>query len=133
MMVRTTAARTMRFDEALSGYAQGEDLEFSLRLRALGRIGLLGAARCQHLHEPAGRPDAFRLGRMEICNRYRIWRRAHPKPGWRDRLSFTYAWTLDTLLLMRDTVRPRHAADGLQRIAGRVIGASQLVTKRSSA
>jgi GT2 family glycosyltransferase len=131
MLLKTDAARQVRFDEALKGYGQGEDLDFSLRLGSQGRIAMVGAAHCEHLHAPAGRPNAFRLGQMEILNRHLIWRRVHRRPRVLDRLSFGYAWTLDTMLLVRDAVRPRYAVNGIRRIAGRVIGASRVLTNRS--
>lgn len=130
MMARTADASELRFDEALSGYAQGEDLEFSLRLRKRGRVVIAGAAQCQHFHAPAGRPDAFKLGQMEIWNRYRIWRRVHSRPNGGDLMAFTYAWALDTVLLARDAIRPQYAAAGLRRIAGRVSGAWRLLRER---
>ncbi len=130
MMLKTEVACRVGFDEALTGYGQGEDLAFSLRLRQWGRIALAGAAMCQHLHAPPGRPNAFKLGHMEIWNRYRIWRQVYPQPRLTDHLAFAYAWTLDTILLTRDAVRPRHAASGLLRIAGRVQGASRVLFQR---
>jgi GT2 family glycosyltransferase len=131
MMLKTRVASQVRFDEALAGYGQGEDLDFSLRLRERGRLAVAGAARCQHFHDPGGRPDAFKLGQMEIWNRYRIWRRVHQQPRLVDRMAFAYAWTFDTILLVRDAVRPKYAANGIRRIAGRVRGASRVVTGRS--
>lgn len=128
MMVKTQAASEVLWDEALTGYAQGEDLDFSLRLRQRGRLVLAGAAHCQHLKEPAGRPDAFKLGEMEIWNRYRIWRRAHRQPTGGTRWSFVYAWALDTVLLARDVVHPRRVSAGVRRIAGRLVGAYRIVT-----
>ena len=130
MLLKTEAARQVRFDEALAGYGQGEDLDFSLRLRHEGRIAMVGAAHCEHLHASAGRPNAFRLGHMEICNRHLIWRRVYRRPRVLDRLGFGYAWTLDTILLVRDAVRPRYAVNGVRRIAGRLIGASRVLTNR---
>lgn len=130
MMIKTDVALKVRFDEGLVGYGQGEDLDFSLRLRQRGRIAMAGLAHCQHLHAPAGRPDAFKLGHMEICNRYVIWRRVHRNPRLTDRLAFAYAWSLDTLMLARDAVRPRDAANGIRRIAGRLLGASRVLTNR---
>ncbi|MCC7124215.1 MAG: hypothetical protein IT178_05165, partial [Acidobacteria bacterium] len=130
MLLRTSTAQRIGFDGGLSGYAQGEDLDFSLRLRRQGRLAMAGAARCQHFHAPEGRPNAFRIGRMEIANRYRIWRRVHERPSVADHLVFTYAWGLDTVLLLRDAVRPGHAADGVRRIAGRVAGAIEAARRR---
>ncbi len=132
MMLLTDVTRRVGFDEALSGYGQGEDLDFSLRLREHGRLAMAGSARCEHFHSPSGRPDPFKLGQMEICNRHRIWRRAYRQPLLSDRLRFGYAWTLDTVFLLRDTFRPRRANAGIRRIAGRVFGAMQVLTHRSS-
>jgi GT2 family glycosyltransferase len=132
MMLKTECAAHIRFDEALSGYGQAEDLDFSLRLRQRGRIAMVGSARLEHFHAPAGRPNAFRLGHMEICNRHRIWRRQNRHPGLGDRFGFAYAWTLDTMLLLRDAVRPRYAVSGVRRIAGRLCGASRVLMNRSS-
>lgn len=130
MMLKTDIAASVRFDSALGGYGQGEDLEFSLRLRRQGRIAIAGSAPCEHFHAPGGRPSAFQLGTMEICNRYRIWRQVYEQPRLLDRVAFGYTWTLDTVLLVRDALRPRSAASGVRRIAGRVVGASQILTGR---
>lgn len=132
MMLKTRAATDVLFNETLTGYAQGEDLEFSLRLRQRGRLALLGDARCEHLHEPAGRPDAFRLGEMEIWNRYRIWRQVHRPPTARAQWHFAYAWSLDTLMLVRDAIRPSRARDGVRRIAGRMVGAAHILRNRAA-
>lgn len=131
MMVKTDLGSRLLFDEELTGYAQGEDLDFSLRLRRHGRVALLETARCQHLHEPAGRPDAFKLGEMEIVNRHRIWRRQHSPPSLRARWWFMYAWSLDTVLLIRGVLNVRRTADVTRRLAGRAVGAARVVMRSS--
>jgi GT2 family glycosyltransferase len=132
MMVRSEAASATRFDEEFSGYGQAEDLDFSLRLRSLGRLVVAGAARCAHLHEPAGRPDARQLGHMEIWNRYRIWQRTFGSAGPSARWMFVYAWTVDTIMLTRDAIRPSRAFDGVMRIAGRVSAARRILATRTT-
>ncbi|HXH25934.1 MAG TPA: methyltransferase domain-containing protein [Vicinamibacterales bacterium] len=132
MMVKTRAACRVLFDETLVGYAQGEDLDFSLRLRRFGRLAMAGAARCRHLHEPAGRPDALRLGQMEIWNRHRIWRRVYCTPSPLVRWRFAYAWSLDTVLLARDIIRRGRAREAIFRIAGRLLGASRILSSRAA-
>ncbi len=64
-----------RFSEFFHGYAQGEDLEMSLRLRAEGKIAWCGDARLAHNHAPEGRPPSFWKGYMEVRNRNFIRRR----------------------------------------------------------
>jgi GT2 family glycosyltransferase len=106
-MWRTIAAREVGFNEQFEGYGQGEDLEFSLRVRARGSLYMAGSARVQHLHEPAGRSDPIRAGYMALHNRYEIHKRAWPDRTIRDVAWFVYAFSLDSLLLARNLLRPR--------------------------
>jgi GT2 family glycosyltransferase len=123
MMWRSHEARSERFDETFPGYAQGEDLDFSLRMRRRGRLIMLGPGRLRHLPEPAGRPDPFRLGCSEIVNRHRIHCRVFPERRWRDVAMFAYAWGLDTVMLARHAVIPSRAGGAVRQIAGRIGGA----------
>jgi GT2 family glycosyltransferase len=129
-MWRTVAVRAERFSEQLGGYGQGEDLEFSLRVRTHGRLVVAGATRARHLHDSAARPDAFRMGYMAIYNRYHIHRRALRDRTWRDVLWFAYAWTVDTLLLARHLRIPRRIAPTIQHVLGRCAAAYDLARGR---
>ena len=77
-----------RFSLYFEGYAQGEDLEMSLRVRRLGSIVWAGDAHVRHLHAPGGRPPGFTHGRMSIRNRYFIWKRHSPDVSFRDSIRF---------------------------------------------
>jgi GT2 family glycosyltransferase len=120
MMWRADVLGAVRFDEEMEGYSQGEDLDFSLRARQMGRLMMLSTPRLDHRHQAAGRPDAYRLGQMEIRNRFAIHRRAIANRTWRDVVWFTYAWALDTVLLGRHVVFGSRRTDALRQIAGRV-------------
>ena len=133
MMWRTAVARELQFPEDFDGYAQGEDLEFSLRARERGKLVLAPAARLRHLHEAAGRPDDFRLGYSAISNRFRIHRRCLPGRCSRDVLWFIYAWTLDSLLLARLLLSRRQAGPTLRQLAGRLRAAADLLAESLSA
>jgi GT2 family glycosyltransferase len=122
VMWRTAVATRVGFWDARD-YSLGEDLDFSLRARRFGRIGVAGHASALHLHDPAQRPDPFRLGYMEIFNRIQIQRRALADRSPGDVLWFVYAWTVDTLLQLRDLRRPGLRRSTVQRIRGRVRGA----------
>jgi GT2 family glycosyltransferase len=130
MMWRTSLARELGFHSDLEGYAQGEDLEFSLRAWRRGKLVMATAAHVLHLHEPAGRPDHFRLGYMAIHNRYHIHRRGLPDRSWRDVAWFAYAWTLDTLLLARLLPVPGRSAATAREMVGRVKAAYDLLLAR---
>jgi GT2 family glycosyltransferase len=119
-MWRTEVARALGFCEEFDGYALGEDLDFSLRARRRGRLGVAGTARLLHLREPSGRPAWYQLGVMGLRNADRIHRRAYPDREWQARCWFAYAWAIDTLLLARRFRSPRLWAPGLLQIAGRL-------------
>lgn len=129
-MWKTAAVRAERFSEQLGGYGQGEDLEFSLRVRAHGRLVVASAARVRHLHEATARPDAFRMGYMAIHNRWQIHRRALRDRTWRDVLWFAYAWTADTMLLARHVIKPRRIAPTIAHVLGRCAAAVDLARGR---
>lgn len=130
MMWTTEAARELLFHEPFEGYAQGEDLDFSLRARRRGKLYLAREARLAHLQEPAGRPDDFRLGYAAIFNRFEIHRRAFPERRPADVAAFVYAWTLDTLLLLRGLVVPGRAARTGRHVAGRLAATRDIVFRR---
>jgi GT2 family glycosyltransferase len=126
MMWKTAPARDLGFHEGFAGYAQGEDLDFSLRARRRGTLVMAGGARLQHLHETSGRPDHFRLGYMAIYNRYQIHRRGLFDRSWRDVVWFVYAWTLDTLMLCRNLLFPKRWAPTFRHLAGRLVAVADL-------
>ena len=129
VMWKTATARDVGFNEEFAGYAQGEDLDFSLRVARRGRLLMACAARLEHLHEESGRPDPFRLGYMAILNRYEVHRRGLPDRRTLDVLWFAYAWSVDSLLLLRHALFPARAAGVFRQLAGRVRAAWDLVSR----
>ena len=122
---RTEDARAEKFLERFDGYGLSEDLEFSIRIGQRGKLLVCSWAHANHWHEPAGRESPFRLGYMEIHNRFHI-----HKLRFRERRLFyvawfVYAWTLDTLMLTR-CVLGTSAGETVQQIAGRLKAAWDL-------
>jgi GT2 family glycosyltransferase len=87
---------TDRFSCFFEGYSQGEDLEMSLRVGRRWVCLCCGDARILHLPGGGGRPASFKRGQMEMRNRYFIWKRHTPRPGFRHAAAF---W-LDTAFLV---------------------------------
>ncbi len=132
MMWKTATVAELGFHEAFEGYAQGEDLDFSLRALRKGKLMMAPAARLLHLQDRAGRPDDFKLGYSAIYNRYQIHRRGLPGRTWWDIAWFVYAWLLDTLLLARNFRFPRRILPTLREIAGRLKATGVLFAERSA-
>lgn len=119
MMWRSSPARSVGFFSEFAGYAQGEDLDFSLRMRPHGKLLLACDARLQHLHDASGRPDGYRIGYMAIANRWQIHRRGLADRTPRDAARFVYAWGLDTLLMARHLLVPARWKRVASEMAGR--------------
>jgi glycosyltransferase involved in cell wall biosynthesis len=100
MSYRRAALDRCRFSLYFSGYSQAEDLEMSLRLGRDWALLWCGDARVSHNHAPQGRPDAAKKGRMEVRNRFFIWKR-NATPGVGDSirfwLDFVYGMGVDLL------------------------------------
>lgn len=125
MAFRRSVLERQRFSSYFSGYAQGEDLEMSLRVGREHALRWSGAARAHHLQSPGGRPGTAEKARMEIRNRHFIWRRYSPHPPVVERLrfwgdvAFSLSWDAATFLSRPTSLAPlRHAA-------GALLGAAQ--------
>lgn len=127
MMWKTSVIRDLQFREAFEGYAQGEDLDVSLRAHKFGKLLLAGGAHVQHLEDRSGRPDQFRLGYMAIHNRYQIHRHGLPDRTWRDVAWFAYAWLMDSILLARNCRKPQNIIPTMKQWLGRLRAAYDIV------
>ncbi len=83
---RRVVLERCRFSRFFDGYSQGEDLEMSRRIARDWELRWCGDAHVIHQHAAGGRPASFAKGRMEVRNRYFIWRRHTPQPSMRCRL-----------------------------------------------
>jgi glycosyltransferase involved in cell wall biosynthesis len=113
MSFRREVFADVMFDERLSGYAIGEDLQFSYRVSRRWKLVLSPRARLDHRHAGGGRPRAGRLEEMRVINRFLFMHDVVARNGadWA-----AYAWAeLGTLL---QTLR--HPGDG--RLRGRLRG-----------
>ena len=75
MSARRDAAREVRFDEHLGGYALAEDEDFSYRLSRLGRIRYVADIVVKHSKLGFGSADDRRFGRLVVVNRAYLFRK----------------------------------------------------------
>jgi glycosyltransferase involved in cell wall biosynthesis len=86
----------IQFSEFFEGYGLYEDFDFSVRASAFGKLVANTSAKCEHHHDPLGRPNYFKYGKMVVWNGYYVWRLKHQRPG----LVNIIKWYLITILLM---------------------------------
>ena len=87
--------KKIKFSEYFIGYGLYEDMDFCLRASKIGELYVNTAAKCEHLHEEAGRPDRFKYGKMVVENGWVVWKEKHQNPGFEAVLK----WNAITLLL----------------------------------
>jgi len=68
-----------RFDEALSGYAYKEDIDFSYRVSRRYKLVQTPKARCDHLKSSASRMNSHQLQRMNLANQFYLHRKLMPQ------------------------------------------------------
>jgi len=99
MAFRRSALLENSFDEALAGYALGEDRDMAYRLGSRGWIVRSCKACAVHHVAPAGRPDAYAFGQMIVRNYVRIMtRNGFTSVG--DRLIIGYSLSVMALSLL---------------------------------
>ncbi|HEY8536552.1 MAG TPA: glycosyltransferase [Vicinamibacterales bacterium] len=128
MLWRTAAAREVRFDERFAGYANGEDLDFGLRMARRGRLVIATRAAIRHEHVAAGRPDPYRLGYMTVENAWVIQHRALRCRTWRDAARFAWAFGADTIVQTAAIARPPGPSWRIAHARGRLACLTRLLT-----
>jgi glycosyltransferase involved in cell wall biosynthesis len=68
-----------RFDEALSGYAYKEDIDFSYRVSRHYTLVQTPHARCDHLKSDSARMNSHQLQRMNLANQFYLHRKLMPQ------------------------------------------------------
>lgn len=83
------------FSTFFEGYGLYEDKDFSLRVGKYGKIYINTNAKVEHHHDPLGRPNYVKYGKMVVWNGWRVWRVATPNPAITDKIK----WWMITILL----------------------------------
>jgi GT2 family glycosyltransferase len=125
MAFRKEVLFSIKFSEFFEGYGLYEDFDFSVRASALGKLIADTSAKCEHHHDPSGRPNYFKYGKMVVWNGYYVWRLKHPKPGFVNIIK----WYLITMLLI--VLRMASLSkDGLKEGMGRISSLLKLQLKK---
>ena len=84
-----------KFSTYFEGYGLYEDADFTLRVSKSGQLYVNTAAKLEHHHDVAGRPNQYQYGKMVVKNGWYVWRVKYPKPSLKARIQ----WNLTTLFL----------------------------------
>lgn len=94
---KSSIFKKLRFSDYFQGYGLYEDFDFCVRALQHGKLYVNTNAKVWHYHEPSGRPDFFKYGKMVVRNGWYVWRMRFPDPS----LKARFKWHATTLLLAK--------------------------------
>ena len=107
-----------RFDEALSGYAYKEDIDFSYRVSRHYTLVQTPHARCDHLKSGSARMSSHQLQRMNLANQFYLHRKLMPQTALNKAALW---WALTGLFILNLGKAVQTRDKGL--VTGMVVGA----------
>ncbi len=110
------------FSTFFEGYGLYEDADFTLRVSKAGPLYVNTAAWLRHYHDPLGRPNQFRYGKMVVRNGFYVWRVAHGSPSFKSRLKWHAITLLLTGIRLANAVTGPARFQALTETAGRFSG-----------
>ncbi|GGD02518.1 glycosyltransferase family 2 protein [Hyunsoonleella pacifica] len=117
---------TFQFSTYFEGYGLYEDTDFSIRVSKQGKLYVNTNAQLNHYHEPLGRPNHFKYGKMVLRNGWYVWRVKHPQPKLLALLKWNAtAWLLILIRLSNCFTMKNNGA--FYESLGRIVGWCSLV------
>ena len=93
---RRIVFENINFSTYFEGYGLYEDADYSIRALKFGKNVINTKAQLQHFHNPSGRPNQYKYGKMVVKNGWYVWRVKNHFPKFIDRLK----WNSITILLI---------------------------------
>lgn len=127
MAFRKSIFDEIKFSKFFEGYGLYEDADFSLRALQFGKNVINTNAKLSHFHDPAGRPNQFKYGKMVVKNGWYVWRIRNPKPDLNARLKWNAITILLTLIRFSNIITEKNKKGPLTESFGRMFGWWSLV------
>ncbi|MAW96677.1 MULTISPECIES: glycosyltransferase [unclassified Leeuwenhoekiella] len=122
MSFRREVIDAEKFSLYFDGYGLYEDADYSLRALNYGKNVLCTAARLEHHHDPAGRPDLYKYGKMVIRNGWYVWRVKYPSPNLKARFKWNATALVLTLIRYSNVLTASDKKGAFNEATGRVVG-----------
>ena len=110
------------FSTYFEGYGLYEDADFSIKAQRFGINVMSTKAQLSHFHNPAGRPNQYRYGKMVVRNGWYVWRLKYPNPS----ITAKFKWNAITLVLagirFLNVLTTNKRKEALTEFLGRMIG-----------
>ncbi|KAF2342008.1 glycosyltransferase family 2 protein [Flavobacterium tistrianum] len=127
---RKSVFEELSFSTYFEGYGLYEDADFCLRLAKKGKLYLNIDAKLNHYHDPAGRPNQFRYGKMVLRNGWYVWRTKNSNPSLKDRLKWNAITFLLILIRFTNVINGAEKKGAFTEVMGRVSGYFSLILNK---
>lgn len=117
----------IKFSKFFEGYGLYEDADFSLRALQFGKNVINTNARLDHYHDPSGRPNQYKYGKMVVKNGWYVWRVKNPNPKFIDRFKWNAITIVLTLIRFVNVLTEKNKKVPLTEAIGRMVGYFSLI------
>lgn len=112
----------IKFSTYFEGYGLYEDSDYCLRVSKKYDLYVNTAAKLFHFHEPSGRPNKFKYGKMVVRNGWYVWRVQFPKPSIKARVKWNLIIMLLLILRFGNIFTTRKKKEAFIEGLGRLVG-----------
>ena len=127
---RKKVFETLQFSTYFEGYGLYEDADFTLRVSKTGQLYINTAAKLNHYHDEAGRPNKYSYGKMVVRNGWYVWVVKNPNP----KFIHKWKWNCITIVLIlirfSNTFTTSKPKEAFTEALGRTIGWFSLFFKK---
>ena len=127
MSFKASVFENIEFSRYFEGYGLYEDADFCIRALQCGQNYIATAARLEHHHDSAGRPNTFRYGKMVLRNGWYVWRVKYPKIDLKNRLKWNAVSFVLTLVRLGNVVTGPDRMAAFREVLGRTVGWFSLI------
>lgn len=113
---------TLKFSTHFEGYGLYEDADFTLRVSKIGQLYINTAAKLNHYHNAAGRPNKYQYGKMVVRNGWYVWRVKNPNPKWIHKLKWNSITIVLIIIRLSNTFTSRKRKEAFTETLGRLVG-----------
>lgn len=121
---------SLNFSTYFEGYGLYEDADFSLRISKIGKLYVNTNAKLEHYHEPSGRPNQYKYGKMVVRNGWYVWRVKYTHPS----IIARFKWNVNIWLLIgirfTNIFTSKNKNEAFTESLGRAVGWFSLVLNK---
>lgn len=122
MSFRRNVFNEIKFSKFFEGYGLYEDADYSLRALKFGKNVVNTNAKLNHFHDPSGRPNQFKYGKMVVRNGWYVWRIKNSNPEFKDFFKWHAITILLTMIRFSNILTEKDKKAAITETFGRIIG-----------